>query len=64
MSTSVTAAPQKWEYKVEYIASVLNENTAKIAGHLNLFGEDGWELVTAWPEMHRYFFKRPKVASE
>ena len=35
---------------------------AKIAGHLNAFGEDGWELVAAWPEIRRHFFKRPKLA--
>ena len=62
MATEVVSARQKWEYKVEYIDSVLNEDTAKIAGHLNVFGEDGWELVAAWPEMQRFFFKRPKSA--
>jgi hypothetical protein len=60
MATEVVATSQKWEYKVEYIASTLKEDTVKIAGHLNEFGEEGWELVAAWPEMHRYFFKRPK----
>ena len=63
MSAPVVAAPQKWEYKVEFIASTLKEDPAKIAAHLNVFGEDGWELVAAWPEMHRYFFKRPKLPS-
>ena len=64
MVTEAVAARQKWEYRVEYIASTLKDDTAKIVGHLTLFGEDGWELVAAWPEMHRYFFKRPKAAPE
>ncbi|MGV8123063.1 MAG: hypothetical protein AB2L14_25150 [Candidatus Xenobiia bacterium LiM19] len=34
-----TRAPQKWEYKVEKIASGLEKR-------LDLLGEAGWELVT------------------
>lgn len=64
MATAIVAARQKWEYKVEYIASTMKEDTTKITGQLDAFGEDGWELVAAWPEMHRYFFKRPKLPSE
>lgn len=43
---------KKYEYKCIFIAG-LGERTSRI---LNLYGKEGWELVTTWWSWH--YFKR------
>ncbi len=47
----------RWQYK--YITL-----QQPVSGHMDAMGEDGWELVSAWPESRKdglvCVFKRPR----
>ena len=45
----------KWEYTVTIIS--IEPSIAKLAGHLDRYGKDGWELVAVVGKIA--FFKRP-----
>ncbi len=52
-------AVQKWEYKT--ISGVFEGDTRVNVSALDLYGDEGWELVTVLSEMEwqRWVFKRP-----
>jgi len=55
---------QKWEYKIWNFSP--NVDSPSIETYLNIFGEDGWELIAVVSPKsntsigtHEYIFKRP-----